>query len=294
MTAALLALLLATPERVVVVAQKAEPPGFLARMGKSLRGIVRGLYERDDDDVAVGNALLAQGDPEGALREYDKARARLPDDPGVAFDRAAALLKLDPSKAGAAAGEAGRALQAADAALKPKAAYQLALATESMGQPDEAVRQYGAALALDPDDVDSKVNLELLLRTQRQPRQNPVGKQSEEQPRQQGAQQKPEPQKGDAPRKQEQSAPQRASPGQQPDPQQKEDPQGHAAQQQGQNPEQKPQAATPETGNEKPLDRTEAQRLLDALRASEKNLETWRFAKKKTDVRKRSDPEKDW
>jgi len=294
MTAAVLALLLAAPERVVVVAKRAEPPGFLARVGKSLRGIVRGLYERDDDDVALGNARLAQDDPEGALREYDKARARLPDDPGVAFDRAATLLKLDPSKAGEAAGEAGRALQAADAALKPKAAYQLALATESMGQPDEAVRQYGAALALDPDDVDSKVNLELLLRTQRQPRQNPVGKPSEEQPRKQGAQQKPEPQKGDAPRKQEQSAPQKASPGQQPDPQQKDDPQGHAGQQQERNPEQKPQAATPEAGSDKPLDRTEAQRLLDALRASEKNLETWRFAKKKTEVRTRSDPEKDW
>jgi hypothetical protein len=42
------------------------------------------------------------------------------------------------------------------------------------------------------------------------------------------------------------------------------------------------------------VDRSEAQRLLDALRASEKQLQTWRFAKKKTDVRKRSDPEKDW
>src|SRR5256885_17260762 len=41
------------------------------------------------------------------------------------------------------------------------------------------------------------------------------------------------------------------------------------------------------------LDRSEAQRLLDALRASEKNLQTWRFAKKKADVRKRSDLEKD-
>ncbi len=294
MTAAVLALLLAAPDRVVVVAKKVEPPGFLARMGKSARDIARGLYERDDEDVALGNALLAQDDPQGALGKYDKARPRLPDDPGVAFDRATALLKLDPSKAPDAAGEAGRALQAADAALKPKAAYQLALATESMGQPDEAVRQYGAALALDPDDVDSKVNLELLLRTQRQRRQNPVGKPSEDQPRQQGAQQKPEPQKGDAPRKQEQSAPQKKSSGQQPDPQQKDDPQGHEAQQQEQNPEQKPQAASPGAGSEKPMDRTEAQRLLDALRASEKNLETWRFAKKKTELRKRSDPEKDW
>jgi tetratricopeptide (TPR) repeat protein len=293
MTVALLALLLAAPERVVLVAKKVEPPGLFARVEQSLVRAARRLYEREDDGVARGNGLLAQDDPEGALREYDDARARLPDDPGVAFNRAAVLLKLDPSKAGEAASEAARALQHGDATLKAKAAYHLALATEAMGQADDAVRRYGTALGLDPDDVDSKVNLELLLRTQDQRRRSPAGQPRENQPQQQGAQQKPEPQKGEAPKKQEQSPRQEPSAGQQQKKQ--EDPAGsqQAAPENGDK-RQSPQAAAPKAGSEKPVDRTEAERLLDALRASEKNLQTWRFAKKKTEARKRSDPEKDW
>jgi tetratricopeptide (TPR) repeat protein len=294
MTAAVLALLLAGPERVVLVAKKTEPPGLFARMEKSLGRAVRRLYEREDDDVARGNALVAQDDPEAALREYDKARARLPDDAGVAFNRAAALLKLDSSKAGLAASEAEHAVQQGDAALKPKAVYQLALASEAMGDGDEAIRQYGAALALDPDDVDSKVNLELLLRTQEQRRRNPVGRPQEDQPSQQGAQRKPEQQRSEGAPKQEQSAPEKSSAGQQPREQQQDEARRQAAQRQAQEPERKPQTDAPKGGIEKPVDRTEAQRLLDALRASEKPLQTWRFAKKRTDVGKRSDPEKDW
>jgi tetratricopeptide (TPR) repeat protein len=295
MTGALVALLLAAPERVVLLAKQPEPPGFFARLEKSLDRAMRRLYEREDDDVARGNALAAQDDPESALREYDKARARLPDDAGVAFNRATVLLKHDPSKAGEAASEAGRALQRGDAALKPKAAYHLALATEAMGHADEAIRQYGAALSLDPLDVDSKVNLELLLRTQDKQRPNPAGQPRENQRSRQEGQQKPQRHTDDAARKQqERSSPQKSSPGQQAPPQQQDQPQDQAAQQQAQAPEQKAQPASPKGGTEKPVDRSEAQRLLDALRASEKNLQTWRFARKKTDVRKRSDPEKDW
>src|SRR5205085_2021403 len=119
MSALLLAVLLAAPERVVIVAKKSEPAGVVTRLRQSL---ARRLYEREDDDVAEGNALAAQDDPEGALREYDRARARLPQDARLAFDRAAVLLKLDPSKAAEAASEATQALQRGDADLKPKAA----------------------------------------------------------------------------------------------------------------------------------------------------------------------------
>jgi tetratricopeptide (TPR) repeat protein len=291
MTLLILALIAAAPERVVVVAKKTEPPGFFARLAGPLGRAFHRLYEREDDDVARGNALAAGDDPEGALREYDKARARLADDPGVAYDRSAVLLKLNPSKAAEAASEASAALQRGDASLKPKAAYHLALAAESMGHADEAVRQYASALALDPSDVDSKVNLELLLRTKEERRQNPVGEPKENQPKQQGGEQKPDAQKGDASQKQ-QSRPQDQGPAQQ---------QKGEAQDQAQ-PKSEPKADEPQpqqpasqrAANDKPVDRSEAQRLLDALRASEKNLQSWRFAKKKADVRKRGDAEKDW
>ena len=293
MSALLLAVLLAAPERVVIVAKKHQPSGVVTRLRQSLARSAHRLYEREDDDVAQGNALAAQDDPEGALREYDRARARLPEDARLAFDRAAVLLKLDPSKAAEAASEATQALQRGDADLKPKAAYHLALANEAMGHAEEAVRHYGAALALDPMDTDSKVNLELLLRTQQERRQNPAGQPRPNQPPRQGDQPKPEPQKGEAPQKRDQSRPE--DPGErqkQNDAQQRQD---DSAQQEGRKePEPQPQTGPHRAAQDKPVDRSEAQRLLDALRASEKNLQIWRFAKKKTEARKRSDPEKDW
>ena len=294
MSALLLALLLAAPERVVMVARKTEPPGLFTRLQHSLQRAARRLYEREDDDVARGNALAAQDDPEGALREYDRARGRMPEDPRLSFDRATVMLKLDPSKAAAAAAEATQALQRGDTSLQPKAAYSLALAQEAMGHPDQAVSQYGAALGLDPDDRDSKVNLELLLRTKEERRQNPVGQPRPDQAPQQGQQQKPDPQKGEASQKQQQSPPR--EPGerrqQQNDAQQ---PQDQAAQQEGRKePEPQPEKGPQRATNDRPVDRSEAQRLLDALRASEKNLQVWRFAKKKTEAKRRGDPEKDW
>jgi tetratricopeptide (TPR) repeat protein len=293
MSALLLALLFAAPERVVLVAKKTEAPGVLARMQKALERATRRLHEREDDDVARGNALAAEDDPEGALREYDRARARMPEDPRLSFDRATVMLKLDPSKAPAAAGEATQALQHADPSLKPKAAYTLALATEAMGHPDAAISHYGAALALDPGDTDSKVNLELLLRTKEERRQNPSGKPRPDQPPQQSQQQKPAPQRGDPSQKEGQSPPQ--DPGgrrdQQNEAQQQKD---QAAQQEGRkDPDRQQEQGPRRAANDKPVDRSEAQRLLDALRASEKNLEIWKFAKK-GEAKRRSVPDKDW
>ena len=286
MTLLVLAVLFGAPERVVVVARKADPPGLLERLRKPVARAFHRLYEREDDDVARGNALAAEDDPEGALREYDKARVRRPDDPRVAFDRATVLLKMDAKAAPLAAAEASQALQRGDAELKPKAAYDLALASEAMGRAEDAIRQYGDALTLDPFDVDSKVNLELLLRSQQQSRQSSAGKPEEKQPSKQGEQGKPQPKQGDASHRQEQARPQDPNPA----PQQEPAPQQDPEQAQKQPQEQRQQATPPD----KPVDRSEAERLLDALRASEKQLQPWRFAQKKTEMRKRSDPEKDW
>ena len=292
MIALLLTILAAPPERVVVVARQPEGKSFFSRVADSAGRAFHRLYQREDDDVARGNALAAGDDPDGALREYDKARARLPDNPGVAYDRSAVLLKLDPSKAAEASSEASAALQGGDGHLKPKAAYHLALAAESMGHADEALRLYASALALDPSDVDSKVNLELLLRTKEERRQNPAGQPKENQPRQQGGEQKPDAQKGGAPQKQQRPEDQGPAQQQKGEAQEQAQPKSEPSPQE---PPRDPQQQGPQrASNDKPVDRSEAQRLLDALRASEKNLMPWRFAQKKADVRKRGDSEKDW
>jgi hypothetical protein len=235
------------------------------------------LYQKVDPDVAQGNALAAQNDPEGALREYDKARERLGDNPALLLNRAGALLKMDAAKAPEAASEAARALQRADAALKPQAAYDLALATEAMGKPDEAMIGYRMALGFDPEDRDSKVNLELLLKTQEERKQKQqMGEQKPNKQQQEGKEDKQKKQGDQQQQKDEKK-------------------QEQAGQQQGQKEQEKLQEKKKaQAAEEKPVDRSEAERLLDALRAGEKNLQVWRFAKDKRKEARRSEPEKDW
>ena len=48
--------------------------------------------QRDNADIAAGNAALDAGDTEGALAAYDRAAASLPSQPGVHLDRGIALL----------------------------------------------------------------------------------------------------------------------------------------------------------------------------------------------------------
>lgn len=279
----LLALLLCAPERVTIVARQAEKQSVLSRVEAGLGSAWKRLFEKEDEQAGEGNALAAQGDAQGALKLYDSAKARLPESAELAFDRSGALLKLpDPSAAAQAASEAARALDKGDPALKPKAAYQLALATEAMGQPDEAIKLYANALALDPDDPDSKVNLELLLRTQEQRNQRQAG-----QP-QQSPKKKDQPQKGPDQSKGKETQGQDKQAGTRE--QKKQD----DAQPQPGTEQQAKEKEKPQEAEQKPVDRSEAERLLDALRASEKNLQVWRFAKDKRKEAHRGEAEKDW
>jgi tetratricopeptide (TPR) repeat protein len=288
----LLAILLAATEpqapspqdRVVMVAKPRQTSVF-EKLRSTVSRTWRRLYEKGDPTVDEGNALAAEGKPDAALNLYDQARKTLPDSPELAYDRSTALVKSDPAKAPEAASEALQALQHGDASLKPLAAYQLGVSQEAMGKPEEAMKSYGTSLALDPDDEDAKVNLELLLKTQEERKQKQPQQQQEKDKKQQqekkdqeqqskGGEDKdkkdPQNQQGNEDKKQQ--APRKSDSEQKPD-------------------ERKQQQAQAE---EKPVDRSEAERLLDALRASEKNLQTWRFAKDKRNNARRSESEKDW
>ena len=269
-----LILLLAAPERVVIVAKPAEKPSIFHKIGQSMHR----LWEKEDKDVARGNALNAEGKLQEALKEYDKARERLPDSPALSLNRAGTLLKIDPKLAPDAAAEASQALQHGEGKVKPEAAYDLALATEAMGKADDAMKAYAGALALDPDDEDSKVNLELLLKTQEERKKSIPQQQEQSKEQNQQKDQQENKQKGDDQQKQEQKDA------------------GNKEQKQQQQPQQAKQEEKKEkvAEEEKPVDRSEAERLLDALRAGEKNLQVWRFAKDKRKEARRSDAEKDW
>jgi Ca-activated chloride channel family protein len=275
-------LLLAAPERVVLVAKPKEAPSVIARVGEAFKSAGRRLYERTDPDVDQGNALAGQNDPEGALKAYDRALERMPDNHRLHYDRAGQLLKMGSDHATQARDEALQAMQTDDRPLKASASFDEALAQEAMGQPDEAIKSYERTLALDPDDEDAKVNLELLLKTQEERKQKQQQQQQQSQQKNEKPEQKPDPSKGNEQQKQQQKeAGQKEK--------QKEEPQ-QGPQQQAKQEEKKQQVAQ----EEKPVDRSEAERLLDALRAGEKNLQVWRFAKEKRKEARRGDVEKDW
>ncbi len=280
----LCALLLAAPERVVVVAKPAEKPGVFAKISRAIGAAARRLYQKNDPDVDEGNALAAQNDAEGALKAYDRALARSPDAPELHFDRANALLKLGSESAPEAGREAAFALEHGNASLKPRAAFDLGLAHEAMGHPDDAVKAYQRTLALDPDDVDAKVNLELLLRSQEEKKQKQqVGQQQPDKPKQEGNQQQPKESQGG----EQKPSPQKQAGNEQQEPKPSPD-------QKGEQPEPRPDEKRHAQAEEKPVDRSEAERLLDALRADEKNLQPWRFARDITKEKRRSNAEKDW
>ncbi len=287
MTALLLALLLAAPEKVVVVANPHPRQG--ASMLSKLKTLARRLYEKPDAQVAAGNALAAQNDATGALSRYDEVQKRMPDDGALAHDRATALLKLGAGKAPEALSEAARALDHGDASVKPLAAYDEGLALEQMGKPQEAMAGYARALAFNPDDEDAKVNLELLLKGDEQKKQQrpQQGKDKPDQKPQQGKKDN-EQVKG----KEEQQQKDKSEGDKEKE--RKQEPEKKEA---GKQQEQQPQAQKndqQQPAEEKPVDRTEAQRLLDALKAGEKNLQVWRFAKQNKKDMKRGNVEKDW
>jgi len=116
-------------------------------------------------DVAQGNERMKAGKAEEALGFYDKAVARLPNDPGAHFDRGAALYAL--SRFEEAGQEFLRATEARDGGLKESAFYNLGNAFFKKDKFKEAVEAYKRAMALDPRDARAKWNLEIALRKQK-------------------------------------------------------------------------------------------------------------------------------
>jgi tetratricopeptide (TPR) repeat protein len=119
-----------------------------------------------NSEVEQGNALMKGGNAEEALKHYDKAVAALPGEPGVHFDRGAALYALQ--RFDEAGEEFLRASEAKDGALKAQAFYNLGNAFFKKEKYKEAIEAYKRTLALDSRDEHAKWNLELALRKQQE------------------------------------------------------------------------------------------------------------------------------
>lgn len=181
--------------------------------------------ERLNDD---GNHAFNRGDYGQALEDYRKAQVERPDQPTFNYNAGNALHQQGDYPR--AIQESLRSTQGSNADVRVRAYYSIGADYYREGKLKEALDAYKNALRLDPNDLDTKYNLEVIQRRldkeaeqrqaldqqakQDQPsdQQNPQG--SQNQPDQAG-QQNPQPQQGGQPGQQSQPGQQQ---GQQPQP----------------------------------------------------------------------------
>jgi Ca-activated chloride channel family protein len=229
-------------------------------------------------EIEQGNTLLKSGNAEEALKHYDKAAAALPGDPGVRFDRGAALYAL--SRFEEAGQEFLRATEAKDGALKAQAFYNLGNAFFKKEKFKEAVEAYKRTLALDPRDERAKWNLEIALRKEQQQKDKDKDKDKnkddkKDQDKKKDDQKKDDKNKDDKKKDQDQKKP---------DEQKKDEPKPQ---------DQKDQKKPDEQKGEKqpPPDEQQMGAVLDNLERSPKDLEKERARLRAV---RRAPPARDW
>jgi Ca-activated chloride channel family protein len=212
-------------------------------------------FQREEENVRAGNERLAAGDPAGAARAYDDAERAVGPHPEIDFDRGNAAAR--EGRLADAKEAFGRASGSAPAPLASRALQNLGSALAAADDRDGAVRAFSDALEKDPANEDARWNLEVLLRKGGERERGADGDARQAAP-------------GERRREQEQAAPGGG-----------EDARGGRAQEREASGERR----------QGPLSRQEAEALLDALRARERNLPLFG----REPARERSgDAKKDW
>ena len=235
--------------------------------------------------VREGNEKLLGGDPAAALERYDAAAKEAGPHPEIEFDRGNALHAQGRHAEAREAWQ--RALEQDRAGTLSSRAWQnMGNALDAAGDRDGAARAFAEALTRDPVNEDARYNLEVLLRRKAEQKGQPKDRGSDGGKLDQGKQgQAPDERKrtGDEERreqgKQEPAGKPDAGPPQRPG----EERQPAEARKPGG--EQGREAARAEG-----LGRQDAERLLDALRARERNMPLTPAGKK---AARRADG-KDW
>jgi tetratricopeptide (TPR) repeat protein len=119
-------------------------------------------FRTEEPHVRDGNARLAAGAPAEALRLYDGAERAAGARAEIDFDRGHAALARGDLAAAEAAWR--RASDRAPPALASRALQNVGTALAAAGDRDGAARALGDALVRDPSNEDARWNLEVLLR----------------------------------------------------------------------------------------------------------------------------------
>ncbi len=258
-----------------------------------------GPFEANPPGVERGLKAYDDGRFEGALREFTAAEQEAPGHPALEYNRGNALYRL--GRFDEAREAYRRAADTAGPSLKERDLYNLGNALAQLGDTKGAITAYRKALVLEPRDEAARHNLEVLLRKLPPPKSQSGdggtdGGRPDGGPQDGGSDggQGDGGQSGDG-------GTQRGDGGQADGGSRAEQRQGaeqDGGMDAGQRPDE-PDAGTPEperlrdggVGRAGGFDRSEAERLLDAMRQNERNLQLWRFQQKK---RQRKPDEKDW
>ena len=241
-------------------------------------------FTKEDPRVKTANQDYAAGKYDEALRGYEDSLRDHPNAPELQFDRGNALFKLGRQ---AEAREAYlSALAAKDSSLKAQDYYNMGNALWELDKNDEAAEAYQRALMLEPNFAEARHNLELLLAPPPDGGQPDGGGQDgggSDGGGDGGQKDKGDGGQGNDSKDGGQQSSAGQDGGEKPKPQQPEDA--------GQS--QKPEQGARDGGGPKPqpLDKLQADQLLDALRQREKNLQMWKFRVKQQHPK---EAEKDW
>ena len=272
-----------------------------------------GPFEANPPGVERGLKAYDEGRFEDALREFTAAEHEAPGHPALEYNRGNALYRL--GRYDEAREAYHRASEAAGPSLKERDLYNMGNALAQLGDTKGAIGAYRKALVMEPRDEAARHNLEVLLRKIPPPKSQSGdggtdGGRPDGGPRDggsDGGQGDAGPgdggQSGDAGTQRGDGGSRGGDAGQGDGGSRGEQRQSQGAEQDGgtdagQRPDM-PDAGMPEpellrdggVGRAGGFDRSEAERLLDAMRQNERNLQLWRFQQKK---RQRKPDEKDW
>ncbi len=265
-------------------------------------------FKAEQPSVREGNEKLLSGDAAGALEQYRVAEQEAGPHPEIDYDRGNALHALGRH---AEAREAWKQALERDRAgvLSSRALQNMGNALAAAGDREGAVKAFSQALGRDPANEDARYNLEVLLRRkaegkgapkdskdskEQQEQQDQEGKQDQQgkQEKQDQAGQKPEPKPGEQGQPKDQGQDQaKGAPTPEPGKQGERKDEAKGAGQPEDRKQGEPPRGEPASARQGPLDAQDAERLLDALRARERNMPLGPAGRK--EARKR-DVVKDW
>ncbi len=209
-----------------------------------------GFGEDYVDHVENGNNAFRNGDYKTALECYLSAETDLPESPELEYNMAGALHQEGAYEE--AVDKYGRAMNTTDINLESNAHYNLGNTQFRIGDYQKAIERYQKALEINSGDVDAKYNLELARRKLKDQMESQEQEQDDQQQQQQEQQEQQQ---------------------QDQDQEQEEQDQQQQQQQQQDQQEEQQEEQQPQPRDEKEMSQEDAERILNALRDDEQEIQ---------------------